>query len=35
MSGLIAAAREVRSQGTFAYLDTTLVTGELNAFMRG
>jgi len=35
MSGLIAAAREVRSQGTFGYLDSALVTGDLNAFMRG
>jgi 2-methylisocitrate lyase-like PEP mutase family enzyme len=35
MSGLLAAAREVRDGGTFGYLDTTLATPELNAFMRG
>lgn len=35
MSGLLNAAREVREHGTFGYLDTTLATLALNAFMRG
>lgn len=35
MSGLVDAAREVQEQGTFGYLDTTLATPELNAFMQG
>ena len=34
MSGLAAAAREVRHSGSFGYLDTCLTTQELNAFMR-
>jgi len=34
MSGLLAAAREVKDQGTFGYLDRSLVTPELNAFMQ-
>jgi 2-methylisocitrate lyase-like PEP mutase family enzyme len=34
MSGLLAAAREVREQGTFGYLDRSLATPELNAFMQ-
>jgi 2-methylisocitrate lyase-like PEP mutase family enzyme len=34
MSGLVAAAREVKEKGTFTYLDTTLATPELNAFMQ-
>ncbi|HVY16408.1 MAG TPA: isocitrate lyase/phosphoenolpyruvate mutase family protein [Rhodopila sp.] len=34
MTGLLAAAREVAGQGTFGYLDTTMATPELNAFMR-
>jgi 2-methylisocitrate lyase-like PEP mutase family enzyme len=33
MTGLVEAAREVREQGTFAYLDGALPTSELNAFM--
>ena len=35
MSGLVGAAREVREQGSFAYLDRALSTPELNGFMRG
>jgi hypothetical protein len=34
MSGLLAAAREVRDQGTFGYLERSLATPELNAFMQ-
>jgi 2-methylisocitrate lyase-like PEP mutase family enzyme len=33
MSGLLGAAREVQGKGTFAYLDTSLTTAELNAFL--
>ena len=35
MTGLMNAAREVREQGTFGYLDTTMATPDLNAFMKG
>ncbi len=35
MSGLLEAAREVKDQGTFAYLDRSLTTQELNGFMGG
>jgi 2-methylisocitrate lyase-like PEP mutase family enzyme len=34
MSGLLAAAREVKEKGTFSYLDRALSTPELNGFMR-
>lgn len=34
MSGLHAAAREVRESGRFDYLDRTLTTAELNGFLR-
>jgi 2-methylisocitrate lyase-like PEP mutase family enzyme len=34
MSGLLGAAREVQEKGTFGYLDQTLATPDLNAFMR-
>ncbi len=34
MHGMLAAAREVMDQGTFGYVETTLTTPELNAFMR-
>jgi 2-methylisocitrate lyase-like PEP mutase family enzyme len=34
MTGLLAAAREVRDQGTFGYLDHSVPTSELNAFME-
>jgi 2-methylisocitrate lyase-like PEP mutase family enzyme len=35
MTGLMSAAKEVREHGTFGYLDTTLPTPDLNAFLRG
>jgi len=34
VSGLVAAAREIKDQGTFGYLERTLTTPELNGFMR-
>lgn len=33
MTGLLNAAKEVREVGTFGYLETTLTTPELNAFL--
>jgi 2-methylisocitrate lyase-like PEP mutase family enzyme len=35
MTRLLEAATEVREHGTFGYLDTSLPTGEMNAFFRG
>jgi 2-methylisocitrate lyase-like PEP mutase family enzyme len=35
MTGLVDAATEVMQDGTFNYLDETLATPALNAFMRG
>jgi 2-methylisocitrate lyase-like PEP mutase family enzyme len=35
MSGLVDAAREVKNKGTFSYLESSLTTPELNAFMQG
>jgi len=35
MSGLLDAAREVKDKGTFSYLDRSLSTPDLNAFMQG
>ena len=35
MSGLVAAAREVKDHGTFGYVEAGLATPELNAFMHG
>jgi 2-methylisocitrate lyase-like PEP mutase family enzyme len=35
MTGLLEAAREVKDQGTFGYLDRSLTTPELNAFLLG
>jgi 2-methylisocitrate lyase-like PEP mutase family enzyme len=35
MSGLIAAAREVKDEGSFGYLERSLTTPELNQFMQG
>ncbi len=35
MSGLLSAAREVKEKGTLGYVDTTMATPELNAFMGG
>jgi 2-methylisocitrate lyase-like PEP mutase family enzyme len=34
MTGLLTAAREVRDQGTFGYLDHSVPTPELSAFME-
>ena len=34
MTGLLHAAKEVREHGTFDYIDTSLGTPELNAFLR-
>jgi 2-methylisocitrate lyase-like PEP mutase family enzyme len=34
MTGLLNAAREVREHGTFGYLDTSLATPDMNAFLR-
>src|SRR5919197_1624352 len=35
MTGLLEAAREVKDKGTFGYLDRSLTTPELNAFLQG
>jgi 2-methylisocitrate lyase-like PEP mutase family enzyme len=35
MSGLVEAAREVKDKGSFAYLERTMATPDLNGFMRG
>ena len=35
MTGLLEAAREVKEKGTFGYLDRSLATPDLNAFMQG
>jgi 2-methylisocitrate lyase-like PEP mutase family enzyme len=35
MTGLLNAATEVKQNGTFGYLDTTIATPAFNAFMRG
>lgn len=34
MTGLLDAAREVKEKGTFGYLDHTMATPDLNAFMK-
>ena len=34
MTGLLNAAREVREHGTFGYIDTSLATPEMNAFLQ-
>lgn len=34
MSGLIAAASEVKEQGTFGYIDTAMTTAEFNGYMQ-
>src|SRR5207248_2447288 len=34
MTGLLEAAREVKDEGTFGYLDRSLATPDLNAFMQ-
>jgi 2-methylisocitrate lyase-like PEP mutase family enzyme len=35
VSGLVDAAREVKAQGSFGYLERTLTTPDLNQFMQG
>ena len=35
MTGLLAAAREVKEKGSLGYVDTTMPTPELNGFMGG
>jgi 2-methylisocitrate lyase-like PEP mutase family enzyme len=35
MTGLLHAAREVKERGTLTYIDTTMATPELNAFLTG
>ena len=34
MTGLLDAAREVKEKGTFGYLDRTISTPDINAFMK-
>ena len=34
MTGLLEAAKEVKDKGTFTYLDHSIPTPELNAFMK-
>jgi len=34
MTGLLNAAKEVREHGTFGYIDISLATPEMNAFLR-
>ena len=34
MTGLLEAAREVKENGTFGYLDRSLATPDLNVFMQ-
>ena len=34
MTGLLDAAREVKDKGTFGYLDRSVATPDLNAFMQ-
>jgi hypothetical protein len=31
---LLSAAKEVREHGTFGYIDTSLATPDMNAFLR-
>jgi hypothetical protein len=35
MTGLLNAAKEVRENGTFGYIDTSISTPDMNAFLRG
>ncbi len=35
MTGLVEAAREVKDAGTFSYVERSIATPELNAFMQG
>ena len=34
MTGLVDAAREVKDQGTFGYLDRTVSTADFNQYMQ-
>jgi 2-methylisocitrate lyase-like PEP mutase family enzyme len=34
MTGLFDAAKEVKDKGTFGYLDRSISTPDLNAFMK-
>ena len=34
MTGLVDAAREAKDTGTFGYIDRSLATPDLNAFMQ-
>jgi len=34
MTGLLNAAKEVQEHGTFSYIDASLATPEMNAFLR-
>jgi 2-methylisocitrate lyase-like PEP mutase family enzyme len=35
MTGLLEAAREVKDKGTFGYLERSVATPDLNAFLQG
>ncbi|HEV2691712.1 MAG TPA: isocitrate lyase/phosphoenolpyruvate mutase family protein [Verrucomicrobiae bacterium] len=35
MTGLLAATREIKDAGTFEYLDLSMTTPEMNAFLKG
>ena len=35
MTGLVEAAREAKEKGTFSYIDRSMATPDLNAFMQG
>jgi len=35
MTGLIAAAREVKDAGTFGFIDSAITTPEINKFLQG
>jgi 2-methylisocitrate lyase-like PEP mutase family enzyme len=35
MTGLVEAAREVKDKGTFGYIDRSIPTPDLAAFMQG
>jgi 2-methylisocitrate lyase-like PEP mutase family enzyme len=35
MTGLVEAAREIKDKGTFSYIDRSLPTPDLAAFMQG
>ena len=34
ITGLVAAAREIRTQGTFGYIDAAIASRELSGYMR-